>query len=92
MGIENHGHALPQCCPALALGIRAVPRVKGRRMSLSQESGLCPGSVAKSTCPRRSPFCEHLVAWLGIVLIYKGFFALGSVAHYLDDYLYEEIH
>lgn len=92
LGAENHGHALPRCCPAPALGIGAVPRVRGRRMSVSQEFGLCLESVAKSTCPRRSRFCEHLVAGLGTVLIYKGFCALGSGAHYLENYLYEEIH
>lgn len=34
---------------------------------------------------RLSLFCEHLVAWWGPVLIYKGFCALGSGAHYLEN-------
>lgn len=76
-----------------------VPGVEGRRMSLSLELGSCPEFVVKSTCwlrrglgPDSSPFCEHLAAWLGTALIYKGFCALGSGARYLENYLYEEIH
>ena len=47
--------------------------------------------VISQPWPGLSPFCEHLVAGLGTAPIYKGFCALGSGAHYLENYLYEEI-